>query len=439
VSRLTRRSMIGYGFGAAGSAGFGTVPGLLLAIYLTNTLGVAAGLASLVVLIPKLWDIIFLPFVGTLSDGYVTRRGNRGRYLIYGSLSMLICFPLMFAVPEGTNSSVAAVWVLVTFLAAASAFGFFQVPYVALAAEITDSPRERTTLMSWRVGLQMFGILIFGIGAPLLVNAVPEANTGYLLMGLAVGSLVALGMFGCWMSVRNLRRYVTESTGVSHSPVKQFAAAWQARQFRILFSAFILQALAAGAALAAAPYFSQNVLGIQNFGIVFGILLAPAVLVMPLWAFIGHRIGKRQGYLISSMLFIVGMVCSSSAHFVPLSLALAFIMLTSIGYAGMQMFPLALLPDTIDADAKETGVQRAGSFTGVWTAGETAGFAIGPALVLLLLAVTGFISSTSGQSVVQPASAVMGVTLSFSLLPAILVALSLPLVFRYSPSQGTNV
>jgi glycoside/pentoside/hexuronide:cation symporter, GPH family len=105
----------------------------------------------------------------------------------------------------------------------------------------------------------------------------------------------------------------------------------------------------------------------------------------------------------------------------------------------MQMFPLALLPDTIDADAKETGVQRAGSFTGVWTAGETAGFAIGPALVLLLLAVTGFISSTSGQSVVQPASAVMGVTLSFSLLPAILVALSLPLVFRYSPSQGTNV
>jgi len=438
MSRLTRRSMVGYSFGAAGSAGFGTVPGLLLAIYLTNTLGVAAAIASLVVLIPKLWDIAFLPFVGTLSDRYASRHGSRARYLVYGALGMLICFPLMFAVPEGTDSTVAAAWVLIAFLIAASAFGFFQVPYIALSAEITDSPQERTTLMSWRVGLQMLGILLFGIGAPLIVNATPKANTGYLIMGVTVGSLVALGMFICWASVRRLRRYVSESTGATHSPIQQFRAAWQARQFRILFSAFVLQALGAGAALAAAPYFSQNVLGVDNFGIVFGVLLVPAVVVMPLWALIGHRIGKQQGYFISCILFIVGLVCSLAAQSLPLGVAIAFIAITSVGYAGMQMFPLAMLPDTIAADAQETGVQRAGSFTGVWTAGETAAFAIGPALVLLMLAATGFVSSTGGISVVQPDSAVTGVTLAFSLLPAILVALSLPLVLRYSSSQTSG-
>lgn len=435
ASRLTRRSMIGYSFGAAGSAGFGTVPGLLLAIYLTNTLGVAAGLASLVVLIPKLWDVVFLPFVGTLSDRYTSRSGNRARYLLYGAIGMLICFPLMFAVPEGTNSTVAAAWVLIAFLVAASAFGFFQVPYVALSAEITDSPQERTTLMSWRVGLQMLGILIFGIGAPFIVNAAPQANTGYLIMGLALGSVVALGMFICWASVRHLHRYVSESTAGTHSPLQQFRAAWQARQFRILFSAFVLQALGAGAALAAAPYFSQNVLGVENFGIVFGVLLLPAVLVMPLWALVGHRIGKQRGYFIASIFFIVGLVCSAASHSLPLVIALSFLAITSVGYAGMQMFPLAMLPDTIAADAQETGVQRAGSFTGVWTAGETAAFAIGPALVLLLLAATGYVSSTGGQSVIQPDSAVTGVTLAFSMLPVILVALSLPLILRYSSSK----
>jgi GPH family glycoside/pentoside/hexuronide:cation symporter len=435
ASRLSRRSMVGYSFGAAGSAGFGTVPGLLLAIYLTNTLGVAAGFASLVVLIPKLWDVIFLPFVGTLSDRYASRSGNRARYLLYGAIGMLICFPLMFAVPEGTNSTVAAAWVLIAFLVAASAFGFFQVPYVALSAEITDSPQERTTLMSWRVGLQMLGILIFGIGAPFIVNAAPQANTGYLIMGLTLGSVIALGMLICWASVRHLRRYVSESTAATHSPIQQFRTAWQARQFRILFSAFVLQALGAGAALAAAPYFSQNVLGLENFGIVFGVLLVPAVLVMPLWALVGHRIGKHQGYLISSIFFIVGLVCSVASHSLPLGVALSFLAITSVGYAGMQMFPLAMLPDTIAADAQETGVQRAGSFTGVWTAGETAAFAIGPALVLLLLAATGYVSSTGGQSVIQPDSAVTGVTLAFSMLPAVLVALSLPLILRYSSSK----
>lgn len=429
--RLTRGSTLGYAVGAAGTAGFGTVPGLLLAIYLTNTLGVAAGIASLVVLIPKLWDVFFLPFVGTLSDRAVARTGNRARFLVFGAIGMLVCFPMMFAVPAGVGATVAAIWVLIAFLVAASAFGFFQVPYIALAAEITDSPQERTTLMSWRVGFQVLGILLFGVGAPVLVGLFPSENTGYLAMGIAVGGLVALGMLVCWSVVRRLHRYVSEATAGTHSPIQQFRTAWAARPFRILLVAFILQALGAGAVLAGAPYFSRYILGVEDFGLVFGVLLVPAVIFMPLWAKVGHRLGKRTGFLIASALFITGLLLSLAASFVPLVVALLLVAVTSVGYAGMQMFPLAMLPDTISADAARTGEQRAGSFTGVWTAGETAAFAIGPALVLLLLAVTGYISTTAGQVVEQPALAITGVQLAFSVLPVVLVALSLPLIWRY--------
>ena len=429
--RLTRGSTLGYAVGAAGTAGFGTVPGLLLAIYLTNTLGVAAGIASLVVLVPKLWDVFFLPYVGTLSDRAVARTGNRARFLVFGAIGMLICFPLMFAVPAGIAPMVAAFWVLIAFLVAASAFGFFQVPYIALAAEITDSPRERTTLMSWRVGFQVIGILLFGVGAPVVVGLFADENSGYLAMGIAVGGLIALGMLVCWSVVRRLHRYVTESTAGTHSPLAQFRTAWAARPFRLLVSAFIVQALGAGAVLAAAPYFSRYILGIADFGLVFGVLLVPAVIFMPMWAAVGHRLGKRRGFIISSFIFMAGLIGSLAAPLVPLAAALALICVTSVGYAGMQMFPLAMLPDTISDDAARTGEQRAGSFTGVWTAGETAAFAIGPALVLLLLAVTGYVSTTAGQVVEQPALAITGVTLAFSVLPVVLVALSLPLIWRY--------
>ena len=429
--RLTRGATLGYAVGAAGTAGFGTVPGLLLAIYLTNTLGVAAGIASLVVLVPKLWDVFFLPYVGTLSDRAVARTGNRARFLVFGAIGMLICFPLMFAVPAGIAPMVAAFWVLITFLVAASAFGFFQVPYIALAAEITDSPRERTTLMSWRVGFQVIGILLFGVGAPVVVGLFADENSGYLAMGIAVGGLIALGMLVCWSVVRRLHRYVTEATAGTHSPIAQFRTAWQARPFRLLVSAFIVQALGAGAVLAAAPYFSRYILGVADFGLVFGVLLVPAVIFMPMWAAVGHRLGKRRGFIISSFIFMAGLIGSLAAPLVPLAAALALICVTSVGYAGMQMFPLAMLPDTISDDAARTGEQRAGSFTGVWTAGETAAFAIGPALVLLLLAVTGYVSTTAGQTIDQPASAITGVTLAFSVLPVVLVALSLPLIWRY--------
>ena len=429
--RLTRGATLGYALGAAGTAGFGTVPGLLLAIYLTNTLGVAAGIASLVVLVPKLWDVFFLPFVGNLSDREVARTGNRARFLVFGAIGMLICFPLMFAVPEGVGSGISAIWVLLAFLIAATAFGFFQVPYIALAAEITDSPRERTTLMSWRVGFQVVGILLFGVGAPVIVGLVADEYTGYLLMGIAVGALIAFAMLACWAVVRRLRRYVAESTAGEQSLKEQFRVAWSARPFRILIVAFIFQALGAGAVLAAAPYFSRYILGVADFGIVFGVLLVPAVIFMPLWAFVGHRIGKRRGFIISSFVFMAGLVGSLAAHVVPLAAALALVAVTSVGYAGMQMFPLAMLPDTISDDAARTGNQRAGAFTGVWTAGETAAFAVGPALVLMMLAITGFISTTAGQTVTQPDSAILGVTLAFSVLPVVLVALSLPFVWRY--------
>ncbi|TEX51845.1 MAG: hypothetical protein B7C55_03440 [Actinomycetales bacterium mxb001] len=435
--RLDRRRYIGYGLGAVGTAGFGTVPGLVLAIYLTDTLGVAAGLASLVVLLPKLWDVFFLPYVGNLSDRSVAKHGSRTRFLLIGALGMLITFPLMFAVPEGTSPAIAAAWVLVAFILAASVFAYFQVPYIALAAEITDSPPERTSLMSWRVALQVIGILLFGVGAPFLVTSLPQANEGYLFMGVVVGTLIAVGMLACWLVVRHLKRYVSESTAGAHSLAQQFRVAWKARAFRLLLGAFVVQALGAGAVLAAAPYFSTYILGIPDFGIVFGVLLVPAVIVMPLWSYLGHRVGKRRGFVMASCLFILGLVGSLSASFVPVPVSLVFLAVTSVGYAGMQMFPLAMLPDTIDDDAARSGEQRAGAFTGVWTAGETASFAIGPALVLLLLQATGYISATAGASVAQPDSAILGVHLAFSVLPAVLVALSIPLALRYPLREET--
>jgi Na+/melibiose symporter-like transporter len=285
--------------------------------------------------------------------------------------------------------------------------------------------------MSWRVGFQVVGILLFGVGAPVVVGLFSDEISGYLIMGIAVGALIALAMLLCWRVVRGLHRYVTESTASTHSTVQQFRIAWAARPFRLLILAFVMQALGAGAVLAAAPYFSRYILGVADFGLVFGVLLVPAVIVMPLWAKVGHRLGKRPGFLLASAVFMVGLLASLAAPIVPLALAMLLIAVTSVGYAGMQMFPLAMLPDTISDDAARTGEQRAGSFTGVWTAGETAAFAIGPALVLLLLAVTGYISTTAGQVVDQPALAITGVQLAFSVLPVVLVGLSLPLIWRY--------
>jgi Na+/melibiose symporter-like transporter len=97
----------------------------------------------------------------------------------------------------------------------------------------------------------------------------------------------------------------------------------------------------------------------------------------------------------------------------------------------MQMFPLAMLPDVIAADEAAGGERRAGVFTGVWTAAETLGLAVGPGLLGGLLAVAGYASSSGGDVVAQSDTAILAVRLGFSVVPALLVLASLPVLARY--------
>ena len=105
-------------------------------------------------------------------------------------------------------------------------------------------------------------------------------------------------------------------------------------------------------------------------------------------------------------------------------------------YAGMQSLPMAMLPDVVTHDARRHGPGRAGSFGGVWTAGETAGMALGATLLTLALAATGYVESSGAAVVIQPDAAIAGITVSFSLVPAVLVLLSLAFIRRYPLRRG---
>ena len=67
----------------------------------------------------------------------------------------------------------------------------------------------------------------------------------------------------------------------------------------------------------------------------------------------------------------------------------------------------------------------------MWTAGETTGFALGATVLAVVLAASGYVERTAGENVTQPDAAVAGIVLSFSVLPATLVLLSLIPLARY--------
>lgn len=430
--RLTRRTITAYAFGSVGTGVFGTVPGLVLAYYLTNTLGVAAGAAALVVTIPKAWDVFVLPLVGRFSDRSAARVGSRIPFLRLAGVLLPLTFVLIFSVIPAAGPALAALWVFLAFLLASTAFALFQVPYIALSAELTDEPEERSTLMAWRVAFLTLAILLAGALAPVVRDALGGAFLGHFVMGIGMALLITIGV---WLCIAGLARAKSRITPAAEgSFFDQVRAVRHNRAYVTLLSAFVLQALATFGMLGAAQYYATYILDKPSaITLLFVCLVAPAVLVMPLWNWVAHRFGKMPGFVAATLLFLAGtVVLLLGGRSFGAAGVYAAVALCGMAYAGLQMFPLAMLPDCVAADTARTGKARAGVFTGLWTAGETLGAALGPGLVLVVLAIFGFVSSRADEHVTQPDSAITGVMVAFAAVPAVLMLVSLPFILRYS-------
>lgn len=437
--RLSARTILLYAVGSLGTGGYATLPGLVLTYFLTDNLGVAALAAGLIVTAAKIWDVVIDPLIGAASDRQLARTGSRRGFMITGALALPVFFALTFAVPPSWGPVAGATCVLLAFLATATAFSLFQVPYVALPAELTGSYDERTRLLGWRVVVLTASILLFGAGGPALRKAGSDQVVGYLLMGIVAGLVIGIGMFIAARTadiaasrVSPAVQAATPPNGIREQYLSGFRALRRSQPFRALLGTFLLQALATGTMLAGAQYVATWVLRSEDaVTFVFIALVGPALLATPGWTVIARRVGKESAFTIASVLFAVAAASLTVAVWAPGAWIYASVAVAGVAYAGLQSLPMAMLPDVISHDERTSGRGQAGTFTGIWTAGETVGFALGATAVSLMLAATGYVSTVAGVAVAQPDAAITGIVLSFSILPSVLMLASLLPLRRY--------
>ena len=431
---LSRGVVTRYAIGSIGTGGFATLPGLVLVFYLTDTLGVTALVAGLVVTAAKVWDVLIDPWIGERSDRARATTGTRRTWMVVGASALPVGFVLTFAVPAGLAPAASGVWVFLAFLATATAFSLFQVPYIALPAELTQDYDGRTRLLTWRVVVLTIAILLFGAGGPEVRSAFADEYVGYLVMAIVAGLAIGIGMLVATTTAPRGRPApdAAPRRSIRAGYAEGLAALRRSAPFRTLLSAFVLQGLATGLMLAGAQFVATWVLhDPRAVTFLFVALIAPAVVFASVWERVARRVGKERGFAYASVVFAVAALALVGMLWAPGAWVYLPVAVAGAAYAGMQSLPMAMLPDVISHDAREHGAGRAGSFGGVWTAGETAGMALGATLLTLTLAVTGYVESVGSAVVEQPPAAVAGIVLSFSVLPAALVALSLLALRRY--------
>lgn len=426
---------------ATGSLGMGvwvTVPGLLLLYFLTDVLGVAAALAGLTLLVPKIIDVIVHPLIGSRSDAQARRIGHRRR-MMYGGLLLGLAMVAMFTVPAGLEGTPAAVWVAAWYIVGNLLFAMFQVPYLTTPSDLVIGYDERTRVFMFRMLFLTVGLLGAGVAAPALVASGQRGDytvmAATLCVVMVVSALVAIRGIRALTSSCGFR---TPALGSGGSALADIRAAWADRDFRMLVLSYLFTGTTTHLFMAALPYFARYVYGDAGLTAVFmGSFLAPAVVAGPVWMLISRRIGKQRGLLISQTIFIVGSIALLGTSHVGVGASVAVVVLMGTAFAGLQLFAFSMVPDAVAA-ADAEGEGKAGGYTGVWTASEALGTAIGPYVYSAALALGGFVSSTAGEAAVQPESAITALTLGFTLVPAALMiaAMAFQQQYRLDEARG---
>jgi Na+/melibiose symporter-like transporter len=424
--KLTPLAILLYASGSVGTGVFNTVPTVLLLYYCTETLGMAAAYASIVVFLPKAWSILWDPLVGAWSDRARSPWGRRRPFLIIGAVGVVGAFIAVFHTPSVTPLSM-FLWVATSYFALATFFSLFAVPYTALPAEMTDQPSERSALVASRMTLAMVGVLIGASLAPALVDRLGAGREGYAGMSLIVAGLCGAAMLGPVFMLKGRDR--SASRQENSEPIwKVLGLALKNASFRYLALTYLLQASAAGALTASVPYFVSRVLGRPegDIGIAMGVMLLATIAATPLWAWLGRRIGDGWALAIGAALYALAVAGLGLAGLAHLSFSVLLLIFAAIGvpFAATMVLPFVLVAHLAHEQSR-SGARTEGAFTGAWTATEKLGLAFGPMLVGGALTLIG-----------QDLSA--GLPVFIAIAPPLLLLLSLPCLWAARTQRGSS-
>ncbi len=324
---------------------------------------------------------------------------------------------------------------LVALLLYASGYSLFVVPYLAVPAEITAIPRQRTTMMAYRVIFMTLAALNVAVLGPTLISAFGRGREGYFGMAVVQGGIILLAM---WLSALVVARAPVLNTAPAStdSSMEQIRSVLRHRPFRVYLLAKFLQLTAVAGTSASLLYLARYVLGRdESFLVRFGLLQTLGTLLsLPLWTWLGRRYGKRNAYIGAGFFYaLIALSWLNAAGGEAGWITDARLLLIGVGSTGLLVLGFSLLPDIMAHHTRIRGVSLEGTMGALYSVVEKSTAAAGPLLGGLLLEASGFVSA-AGKALppAQPQSAIIAIVALSAVVPALFnVAGSLALL-RFS-------
>lgn len=149
VQKLSVREKIGYSLGDSAANFMFQVMIMFQLFYYTDVLKISALAAGTLLLVARVWDAIFDPFMGIIADKTRTRWGKFRPWLLWTALPFGILFYLTFLTPDFAEGGKLA-WAYISYIFMMMIYSANNLPYSALGGVMTGDMSERHSIASYR-------------------------------------------------------------------------------------------------------------------------------------------------------------------------------------------------------------------------------------------------------------------------------------------------
>ena len=446
--------------------------------FYTDVFGLEGAIAGSVMLIARIVDAFVDPTVGILSDKTQTRWGKYRPWILWTALPFMVFYVLAFYNPGIEDKSLVAVYATISYTLLMTLYSFNNTPYASLGGVMTSDIKERNSITSIRfVAATIAQFIVQGLTLPLVgkfAGANGDTGHGWLC---TISLFAAIGFIFFIITFFSARERITPPASQKTDTRKDIRDVFHSIPWRAMFilTLFLFTTLAMwGSAMnyyfenyvdANALYtfldklglvaveanasFSYNIL--NAFGLIvnspekayevgFGVFNMVGALVqffgvILLSSFLANRYGKKRVFIFCLTLTAIFTALFYFPNETDIETMFVLNFLKSLAYAPTVPLLWAMIADVAD-HSEYVNYRRATGFVfaGVVFALK-AGLGIGGAILGFLLSGFGYVS---GAGTAQTESAIHGIILSSSLIPAATFFIGVIALYFYPITKAYN-
>lgn len=180
-------------------------------VFLTDTFGVPAGAAAVIMTGAIIWDAINDPIMGSLADKTKTRWGTYRPYLLFIPLPLSIVSVLLFAAPDLTATG-KIIYAAVLYICYGMLLTALEIPYNAILPTLSRNDMDKNDAISLSTFIASIMILIVSSFTTNLVGILggDDPSKGYMILVLIGAVLMCITSWGAFVKCKE--RYVSEKT-----------------------------------------------------------------------------------------------------------------------------------------------------------------------------------------------------------------------------------